>query len=205
MSELVAGPALVPNLQARPSVGIGRPGRTCRQSRRARNGAEARTCRAMPLSPCNTQHDLRTVIKIASAHETYSTILRLSSGVALVLTVDWLCGTTEATPSQSTTARKMQGRHSGICCRMRISCVCGFRSDAETGACKRARSCAQSRPYNHVRDTVELFSATSAARSCSMNCGHVHCRVPHQPLEPTSQPHNPQRLSQPPSQQTQAQ
>ena len=42
------GPAPGPRLQARPSVGIGRPGRTGRPSRRARNGAEARTCRAMP-------------------------------------------------------------------------------------------------------------------------------------------------------------
>ena len=35
-------------LQARPSVGTGRPRRTGRPSRRARNGAEASTCRAMP-------------------------------------------------------------------------------------------------------------------------------------------------------------
>ena len=42
------GPAPGPRLQARPSVGTGRPGRTSRPSRRARNGAEARTCHAMP-------------------------------------------------------------------------------------------------------------------------------------------------------------
>ena len=41
-------PAPGPRLQARPSVGTGRLGRTGRPSRRARNGAEARTCRAMP-------------------------------------------------------------------------------------------------------------------------------------------------------------
>ena len=42
------GPAPGPRLQARPSVGIGCPGRSGRPSRRARNGADARTCRAMP-------------------------------------------------------------------------------------------------------------------------------------------------------------
>ena len=42
------GPAPGPRLQARPSVGTGRPGRTGRPSRSARNSAEARACRAMP-------------------------------------------------------------------------------------------------------------------------------------------------------------
>ena len=41
------GPAAGPKLQARPSVGTGRPGRTGRPSKRARNGAKARTCLAM--------------------------------------------------------------------------------------------------------------------------------------------------------------
>ena len=42
------GPAPGPRLQARPTVGTGRPGRTGQPSRRARNGAAARTYRAMP-------------------------------------------------------------------------------------------------------------------------------------------------------------
>ena len=42
------GPAPGPRLQARPSVGTRCLGRTGRPSRRARNGAEARPCRAMP-------------------------------------------------------------------------------------------------------------------------------------------------------------
>ena len=41
------GPAPGSRLQARPSVVIGRPGRTGKPSRRTRNSAEARTCRAM--------------------------------------------------------------------------------------------------------------------------------------------------------------
>ena len=42
------GPAPGPRLPARPSVGSGRPGRTEQPSRRASNGAVARSWRAMP-------------------------------------------------------------------------------------------------------------------------------------------------------------
>ena len=47
-SQCEDGHAPGPKLQARPSVRTGRPGRTGRPSSRARNGIEARTCRAMP-------------------------------------------------------------------------------------------------------------------------------------------------------------
>ena len=48
-------PAAGPKLQASPSVGTGRPGRTGRPSMRARNGAEAMNRRAMPRHNYNVE------------------------------------------------------------------------------------------------------------------------------------------------------
>ena len=64
------GPAPGPRLPARPSVGSGRPGRTEQPSRRASNGAVARSWRAMPRNSAVEKSRITFSMKIFLETET---------------------------------------------------------------------------------------------------------------------------------------